>query len=294
MSDRIGKCTNFENCGIAYRNEPVRIKDGCEPVCTECGKPLTETVDRTAQIKSAGKLIGTVLGVIAFGALLVGVFILTRSLQETSIPEPTSPTPAPTAEPTPEVRRAEPVSPAQPAEAPAGTPVAAAIPVTGDAEMPVAVPRITATGDSGVKRDVLARIDAMPNLGSAEKDKLYTQVDRARALMKIVTIPFDTGGTELTSAQANQLCAELQREGIQRLIHNPTVVFVLLGFADKAGDSAKNLRLSRERAEGVQRALRNTCGLANITHPVGMGGSEMFGAENRGKNRVAEVWAVLP
>ena len=294
MSERIGKCTNYERCSLAYRNEPVRKQDWENNKCPECGQTLRETIDRVAQIKSAAKQIGTFLGVVAFGALLVGVFLLTRSLQETSPsnPESTSATPSPA--PSPQVLRAEPVTPSQPRVEEAVT-VLPAERADGDTEeMPVAVPSITASTDAGVKRDVLTRIDAMPNLSSHEKDNLYAKVNRARALMKIVTIPFGTGGTELSSPQANTLCSELQGAGIQRLIRNPTVVFVILGFADKAGDPVKNLRISQKRAEGIQRALRDTCGLANITHPVGMGGSELFGAANRDKNRVAEVWAVLP
>jgi len=32
----------------------------------------------------------------------------------------------------------------------------------------------------------------------------------------------------------------------------------------------------------------------NLCHSVGMGSSEMFDARNLDKNRVVEVWAVLP
>jgi hypothetical protein len=32
----------------------------------------------------------------------------------------------------------------------------------------------------------------------------------------------------------------------------------------------------------------------NVTHGVGMGSSDMFDAKDLDKNRVVEVWAVLP
>jgi hypothetical protein len=44
-----------------------------------------------------------------------------------------------------------------------------------------------------VKAEVLARIDVMPRLAPEEKDKLYVQVERARGMGRIVTIPFATG-----------------------------------------------------------------------------------------------------
>jgi len=298
MSDRIGKCTNYANCKLAYKNEPIRASD--EFLCPECGQALSDFSEdeSTASLQSTGKLIGNLIGILAFAALLVGVFIFVRSIQ--SPPLAATPSPTPTPAPTPRILRAIPVTTPTPetARSVSTPPRAQAIPVakpaTGAPDMPIAVVQVPASASSGVKEDVLHRIDAMPQLGPNEKDKLYSQVERARTLMKIITIPFESGSTSLTSEQAQQLCREVGKPEIQRLVNNPTVVFVLLGFADTAGDPAKNLQISRQRAEGAQRALRENCGLANITHPVGMGGSEMFGIENRDKNRVAEVWAVVP
>ena len=67
-----------------------------------------------------------------------------------------------------------------------------------------------------------------------------------------------------------------------------------LGFADKKGDPKQNQEISLARANAVMEVLENRFHLLNVMHAVGMGSSEMFDAQNFDKNRVVEVWAVLP
>jgi len=145
-----------------------------------------------------------------------------------------------------------------------------------------------------VKDEVLKRIDLMPSLTPEEKDKLYVQVERARAMGKVITIPFDSGKTSLNAADRAALGEKLGLEQVRSLTDDPTVVFVILGFADKKGDPDKNLEISLQRANAVLKSLRDEFRLMNVMHTVGMGSSEMFDADNLDKNRVAEVWAVLP
>ena len=52
--------------------------------------------------------------------------------------------------------------------------------------------------------------------------------------------------------------------------------------------------ISLDRADSVVRTLKERLGVMNVVHAVGMGSSEMFDAQNLDKNRVVEVWAVLP
>jgi outer membrane protein OmpA-like peptidoglycan-associated protein len=69
---------------------------------------------------------------------------------------------------------------------------------------------------------------------------------------------------------------------------------IVLGYADKKGEEAKNLDISRSRAESVVKALRDKMDLVNVMHAVGMGGQDLFDSSALEKNRVAEVWAVQP
>ena len=42
------------------------------------------------------------------------------------------------------------------------------------------------------------------------------------------------------------------------------------------------------------KALKERAAIMNVVHAVGMGSSDLFDAKNLEKNRVVEVWAVLP
>ena len=75
---------------------------------------------------------------------------------------------------------------------------------------------------------------------------------------------------------------------------DPTAVLVVLGYADPKGNDKVNSDLSLSRARSVLDALRDRCGVQNVMHAVAMGGSTLFGTDKVEKNRVVEVWAVLP
>jgi len=40
--------------------------------------------------------------------------------------------------------------------------------------------------------------------------------------------------------------------------------------------------------------MRDKCGVTNVMHGVAMGGSRLMDDKNLEKNRIVEVWAVLP
>jgi outer membrane protein OmpA-like peptidoglycan-associated protein len=167
--------------------------------------------------------------------------------------------------------------------------------VTGDVEAPVEVNMDAADAENQlVKAEVLARIDVMPRLTPEEKDKLYVQVERARGMGKIVTIPFGTGKIAVGPAELAALGEKLKLPQIQKFAEDPTVVFVVLGFADKKGNDQKNLAISSQRADSVVKTLKDRGAIMNVIHAVGMGSSDIFDAKDFDKNRVVEVWAVLP
>ena len=127
---------------------------------------------------------------------------------------------------------------------------------TGDVEAPVEVNMDAADAENQlVKAEVLARIDVMPRLTPEEKDKLYVQVERARGMGKIVTIPFGTGKITVGPPELAALGEKLKLPQIQKFAEDPTVVFVVLGFADKKGNDQKNLAISSQRADSVVKTL---------------------------------------
>ena len=76
---------------------------------------------------------------------------------------------------------------------------------------------VTKTENKAVKDEVLTRVDLMPNVSSANKDKLYQAVERARSMGKILTIPFASGKTELAAADIEALRTEMEKPELTAL-----------------------------------------------------------------------------
>jgi outer membrane protein OmpA-like peptidoglycan-associated protein len=148
--------------------------------------------------------------------------------------------------------------------------------------------------EDAMRQEVLNRIDLVKFLSQGDKDKLYAQVERARAFKKIAIIPFSKSGSTPSSVQIESLARHFKEPEMQKLISDPTVLLVMVGFADKQGEESKNLEVSRARAESVVKALREKVDVLNVMHSVGMGGQNLLDQTNPEKNRLVEVWAVQP
>ena len=143
------------------------------------------------------------------------------------------------------------------------------------------------------RQAVLKRIDLMP-VSPTQRDRLYQSLDHARGLGKIITVQFANGRADLNNAAINDLKTALQRPDIARILSDPAAVVVVLGFADPKGSPQLNKDTSQHRADRTLAALRGPCAVPNVMHAVGMGGSEFLDSQHLEKNRVVEVWAVLP
>ncbi len=147
-----------------------------------------------------------------------------------------------------------------------------------------------------IKQEVLKRIDLMPDLSPGNREKLYDRVERTPGMGRVATIFFDLGETRMRPADVERLRSDLSSPAAQKLVDDPTVVFVVLGYADPTGGADLNKALSQNRANNAVAALRDGLKLTNLMHSVAMGSSTLFG-DGRGqlqKNRVVEVWAVMP
>ena len=111
---------------------------------------------------------------------------------------------------------------------------------------------------------------------------------------RVLTVPFEKGETTVRPNDVDRLKQQLQTPEIQALLDDPTMVFVVLGYADQKGSEKINNDVSLNRARSVLDTLRDRCGVQNVMHSVAMGGSTLFSTNQVEKNRVAEIWAVLP
>lgn len=308
---RFGKCQNLAGCLLAYRGEEIEVEKGQPFICPECGKPLAGAKPPSAMWMAYvyGLLGVAVLGGIAFFAFpqLRGLIQLHKHEKGEATPPPVvvddqkketdSSTPATTGNDTASTTStATNSTTSTTSETNKGADNTS--PTTGEAQKMIAPTKIDLDVSRGenkdVRNEVLTRIDLMPGITQGNKDKLYQSVDRARSMGKVLTVPFGSGRTELSGADIQSLKTELEKPEVAGLRADPTAVFVILGYADPKGDPKKNIAISQSRADSVQRAMKEKCGISNVMHSVAMGGSKLLDSQKLEKNRIVEIWAVLP
>ena len=288
MAQTVGKCTNYSNCTLAYRNEKIVVvtKDFH---CPECGSQH-ETIgpkEKPSYLWIVFACVGAVL-LLAIGAVIWTLLSPPQRHAKGTLELP--PTPAPTVAPTP-----------TPAPTPASTPTPIPTPAPTPAQTATPAPSVEAlnldlTGQdfAQVKQEILKRIEMQPTHTRAEKDRVYQLVERAKGMGRIVVISFATANTNLPPQDIASVQNQMSQPRVRKVLEDPTVLLVVLGYADKQGSDQKNIDLSLGRAQTVTQILKDKCGVLNIMYPIPMGGTEMFDQRQFAKNRIVEVWAVAP
>ncbi|HEY3897899.1 MAG TPA: OmpA family protein [Chthoniobacter sp.] len=293
---RFGKCQNLSGCLLAYRGEETEVEKDQPFICAECGKALVEVKSPAAlwmrYVYGLGAVVVAAGIAFAVSPKLRTLIVKHKEHHEpgerTSSSETTDNSTSTSTADNSTSSSTNPPGPDTNPSAPVGEPPKF---VTSPQRIDL---DITKQENKEVKAEVLTRIDLMPNISAANKDKLYNAVERARQMGKVLTIPFGSGKTELSSTDLEALKTELDKPDLANLRGDPTAVFVILGYADPKGDAKKNIAISQNRADAVLRAMKDKCGVINVMHTVGMGGSKLLDAQNLEKNRIVEVWAVLP
>jgi outer membrane protein OmpA-like peptidoglycan-associated protein len=153
---------------------------------------------------------------------------------------------------------------------------------------------LTKTEIDATREDVLKRINAMPKFTEADKRRLTEKMETARSMDRLFVTRFDTGQTNLSRTALDELVKRIKSKDFQDKISDPTVVFVVAGYADSAGDPKTNLAISQERADKVTKALKDKTNLLNVIHSVGMGSTDLLDGKRPDQNRAVEIWAVAP
>ncbi len=285
---RFGKCLNLSGCLLAYRGEETEVF-GEEPfVCVECGKALCFVESPAVMWRKY--VTGLCLVGLVSGLGWVGVRVWQGGKK---------------AEVDGEGLRRQAIISARETNGKSGEVVGepravdiVKLPVEEDVAA-VTVPEklamdLSQKENQRVKDEVLRRVDLMPKVSNPKRDKLYAAVERARRMGMILRTPFGSGKSDLGVGTIAKMKEALEQPEVSDLRADPTAVFVVLGYADTNGDPEKNLVVSRLRAETVARAMRENCGMMNVIHSIGMGGSKLLDEKNMEKNRIVEIWAVLP
>jgi outer membrane protein OmpA-like peptidoglycan-associated protein len=258
-----------------------------------------------SQSQSDGKMVD--------GKSQVPADVLNKANNQSATPQPTASAPTPTASPSPVTRQ----SPPGPTENPSPTnggkppqtegsssegktpPGPQKSPGSGGGDnagqtVDTKPKQLSAAEIEATKQDVLKRISALPKMSESEKTKLSDKVETARYMQRVGVVYFEKGSSQLSRPAVEKLVSLFKAPEIVEKISDPTLVFIVAGYADLGGDSRGNLRLSDERAQAVSNAMAENAGVINLVRTVGMGGTDLLSSRRADQNRAVEIWAVIP
>jgi outer membrane protein OmpA-like peptidoglycan-associated protein len=276
------------------------------------GAKVTPTATPTAtpqvsatQSQSDGKMVD--------GKSKIPADVLNKANNQSATPEPTVAAATPTASPSPVTQQ----SPPGPTESP--TPSSGGKPPKpegspGEGKTPPGPQKSPGSGGGdnagqtvdtkpkqlsaaeieATKQDVLKRISALPKMSESEKTKLSDKVETARYMQRVGVVYFEKGSSQLPRPAIEKLVSLFKTPEIVEKISDPTLVFIIAGYADLGGDPRGNLRLSDERAQAVSNAMAENAGVINLVRTVGMGGTDLLSSRRADQNRAVEIWAVIP
>lgn len=296
MAKRNGRCTNYSDCKLAYRKEEIQIVTK-EFRCPECGSPLEPLVPKNRAPFAAIASIAAAVLLLLLLFTSATLWILAGSHRGVVVPADPAPaaTPAPVSTPDffPPIPESTPNATPEPSATASPTVEASATPEpTSEASATPIVPQteIKASGVDEVRQAVLKRIELIPNLSSAKKEKLSSAVERAHGLCRLFTVSFETTVTQLSAQDVTFVQNEVSKPEIKNRLDDPTYILVILGFADKQGDDQVNQGLSSRRAQAVKDILRHKAGVQNAMEIIPMGGTDLLDSRDPARNRVVEVW----
>ena len=166
-------------------------------------------------------------------------------------------------------------------------------PIVAATPAPPAPPEKSSVTDAE-RQEVLKRIDLMPNVTAETKERLYSYVEHAQNLERLLTVSFETGRTRISEKETTRVVKASKQTTFSKMSQDAAAIFVVLGYADERGEEKKNVQISTDRASNVMELLRKHCGVQNVIQTVPMGSPKLFDPKDPKENRVAEVWAVLP
>lgn len=300
MAVQYGKCTNRAGCTLAYTGDQIRFEGA--PICPECGQPLVV-------IKGPGgggnKLwLLVLLPLVLIGMVAAGYFIVQalmglgnsgsgKASPSASAVASATATPTPSASATSTTTPEQSPSPGTSGASP-NAPSPGASPSGSEGSVDSNPQKLSDSDVEATRKQVLTRLQAMPGKSQQEKDKLADKVQTARSMERLQVIFFGIGRNMIPKPQVDQLIASLNDPKVKEKMSDPTLVFVVAGYADKSsGNPAGNQALSNARAENIARLMKQA-GVTNVIHTVAMGGTDVLENTRPDQNRAVEIWSVIP
>ena len=118
-------------------------------------------------------------------------------------------------------------------------------------------------------------------------NKFYSDLATDGKAQFLYRIPFATGQTGVPDSHQSALIEKLKTASSDGTL-------ITIGYADTRGDDALNHRLSYGRAKEVGAWIKSTVGSDSALETFSMGETDRFSKTDFAKNRVVEVWQILP
>jgi outer membrane protein OmpA-like peptidoglycan-associated protein len=141
-------------------------------------------------------------------------------------------------------------------------------------------------------QEVIRRIQQMPTMSQENKEQLLRALSQAKEFRRVAKLSFAVGQSALAPRELATLRAAVETPEVKTQREDPTVLFLVLGYADITGTEDLNLNLSRLRGLTVLRTLTDQLNVHNAIHAVPMGASTLLDANRLERNRTVEVWVV--
>jgi len=109
--------------------------------------------------------------------------------------------------------------------------------------------------NASMRDEVMERIDSIPNVDTRVRREIYTVVEGAKSIGRLLTVRFKSGSKALTREQGKDLKGVFSKDTVLEHMNNPNTLVVVAGFSDIEGDAEKNRLLSTLRANLVVKFL---------------------------------------
>jgi hypothetical protein len=109
-------------------------------------------------------------------------------------------------------------------------------------------------------------------------------------MTKLLSVSFKVGRPKLNPNEENTIHAGTLEPGFRNAIGNPAATLVVVGYIDCSADNEEDQRTAFRRAQLVVDTLRDKCGVSVNFQAITFEIRKLPANEQRGKERLVEVW----
>ena len=113
-------------------------------------------------------------------------------------------------------------------------------------------------------------------------------------MSRLLTFRFNEGRPRLSPEEETTVQTQVLSADPRRVLHNPSTTVIVMGYADHSVDRHQHRQIAFRRAQIIVDLLRDLCGVEAATQVVTQPIKDLPITEQRGKERLVEVWFAAP